>query len=48
VGDTVVLGARGVERIIELELTPDEKANFQKSVAAVKSLVETMNRLIAA
>jgi malate dehydrogenase len=48
VGVPVVLGARGVERIVELELTPEERADFQKSVEAVKSLVQTMNKLMAA
>jgi len=47
VGVPVVLGAGGVERIIELKMTTDEQAAFQKSVDAVKSLVETMRRLTA-
>ena len=45
VGVPVVLGAAGVERIIELPLAGDERAAFQKSVAAVKGLVEAMARL---
>ena len=45
VGVPVILGAGGVERIIELELSPSERAAFQKSVDAVKGLVETMARL---
>jgi malate dehydrogenase len=45
VGVPVVLGASGVEKIIELPLTDCEKAAFQKSVDAVKGLVETMARL---
>ena len=48
VGVPVILGAGGVERIIELELTAEEQAAFQKSVDAVKGLVETMDRLTAA
>ena len=47
VGVPVILGAGGVERIIELELTDAERAAFQKSVDAVKALVETMARLTA-
>ncbi|HID74421.1 MAG TPA: malate dehydrogenase [Planctomycetaceae bacterium] len=47
VGVPVVLGAGGVERIIELELDAEERAAFDKSVAAVKSLVATMERLAA-
>src|SRR6188474_3100902 len=42
VGVPVILGASGVERIIELELNAEEKAAFQKSVDAVKQLVATM------
>lgn len=45
VGVPVVLGAGGVERIIELDLTESERAAFQKSVDAVKGLVATMARL---
>jgi malate dehydrogenase len=46
VGVPVVLGANGVERIVEIELTPQEKADFQKSVAAVKELVAAMAKLV--
>lgn len=45
VGVPVVLGAGGVERVIELELSPQEKADFQKSVDAVKELVAAMGKL---
>ena len=45
VGVPVVLGIAGVERIIELQLSESERAAFQKSVDAVKGLVETMARL---
>jgi malate dehydrogenase len=47
VGVPVVLGSAGVEKIIELQLTNEEKAAFQKSVDAVKELVSTMNGLMA-
>jgi malate dehydrogenase len=46
VGVPVILGASGVERVIELELTSDEKTAFQKSVDAVKQLVATMAKLV--
>jgi malate dehydrogenase len=46
VGVPVILGASGVERVIELELTAEEKVAFQKSVDAVKSLVATMAKLV--
>jgi malate dehydrogenase len=40
VGVPVVLGASGVERIIEIELTDAEKAAFAKSVDAVKKTTD--------
>ena len=45
VGVPVILGAGGVERIIELELTEQERADFQKSVGAVKELVAAMSAM---
>jgi malate dehydrogenase len=44
VGIPVVLGAAGVERIIEVTLTEDEQAALQKSAASVRDLVDTMKR----
>jgi malate dehydrogenase len=46
VGVPIVLGAAGVERIVELKLTPEEQAAFKKSVDAVKELVTTMAKLV--
>jgi malate dehydrogenase len=40
VGVPVVIGSGGVERIIEIALDDAEKAMFEKSVAAVKTLME--------
>jgi malate dehydrogenase len=42
VGVPVILGTNGVEKIIELSLTDEERSNFAKSVDAVKGLVATM------
>jgi len=39
VGVPVILGAGGVERLVEIQMTPDENAMFQKSVEAVQGLV---------
>src|SRR5881409_2611884 len=39
VGVPVKLGAKGIEQIIEIKLTPEEKEALEKSVAAVKELV---------
>ncbi len=46
VGVPVILGASGVEKIVELQLTEDEQAAFQNSVDAVKQLVTTMAQLV--
>ena len=40
VGVPVVIGAGGVEKIVEVSLDADEKAMFAKSVASVQGLVE--------
>jgi malate dehydrogenase len=48
VGVPVVIGAGGVERIIELELTESERAEFAKSVAAVEGLVAACTTLAPA
>ncbi len=40
VGVPVVIGAGGVERIVEIELDRAEKAEFDKSVGSVKGLIE--------
>ncbi len=45
VGVPVVLGSGGVERVIELQLTEQERSEFQKSVDAVKELVKVMASL---
>jgi malate dehydrogenase len=47
VGVPVVLGANGVEKIVELELTEKEQAAFDNSVEAVKGLVATMDDLMS-
>jgi malate dehydrogenase len=41
VGVPVVIGAKGVERIVEIALDDSARANFQVSVDAVKELLET-------
>jgi malate dehydrogenase len=47
VGVPVILGASGVEKIIELKLTSEEQTAFTKSVDAVKQLVATMANLVS-
>jgi len=45
VGVPVVIGAKGVERIVEIKLDRTEKSMFNKSVAAVRDLNELIKRL---
>jgi malate dehydrogenase len=45
VGVPAVLSAKGVERVVELTLNEEEQAALNKSVDAVKGLVEDMGRL---
>ena len=46
VGVPVVIGAGGVEKIVEIELNPTEKAAFEKSCAAVQELIDASRKLI--
>jgi malate dehydrogenase len=45
VGVPVVIGAKGVERVVEIELNSQEKSDFTRSVGAVQSLVEACIRI---
>ena len=45
VGVPVVIGAKGVERIVELELTSAERNEFEKSAGAVKALVDACQKI---
>ena len=45
VGVPVVIGAGGVERIVEIKLDREEKAAFDKSVAAVRELIEVVKKM---
>ena len=40
VGVPTVIGAEGIERVVEIDMNADEKAMFDHSVDAVKGLVE--------
>ena len=40
VGVPVVIGEKGVERVLEIEMAKDEREMFAKSVASVKTLIE--------
>ncbi len=45
VGVPVVIGEKGVERIVEVTLTDEDKAGFQKSVSAVHGLMDAARTL---
>jgi malate dehydrogenase len=45
VGVPVKLGAGGIEQIIEIKLTPEERIALEKSAAAVRELVEAMQKM---
>jgi malate dehydrogenase len=42
VGVPVKLGAKGIEKIVEIKLTPQEKTELDRSAAAVKELVSVI------
>ena len=44
-GVPVVIGSKGVERIVEIQLNGAERAMFEKSVESVSSLVEACIRI---
>jgi malate dehydrogenase len=46
VGVPVVIGAGGMERIVEIKLNAAEQAAFEKSCAAVRELVEAAKKLV--
>jgi malate dehydrogenase len=45
VGVPAVLGAKGVERILEMPLTSEERSMFDHSVQAVRDLVDAVKSL---
>ncbi len=47
VGVPVVIGAKGVERVVEIKLDPAEKKAFNASVRAVKKTVADADRILA-
>jgi malate dehydrogenase len=47
VGVPVIIGAGGVEKIVEIQLSPEEKKMFDHSVGAVRTLVEVTKKVTA-
>ena len=44
-GVPVIIGSKGVEKVIELKLTNDEKMNFKKSIESVKELFNAARKI---
>ena len=44
-GVPVIIGAGGVEKIIELELSKEEKLNFDNSINSVKDLFDAAKKI---
>ena len=44
-GVPVIIGNKGVEKIVELKLTNEEKSDFNKSIKAVKDLFEAAKKI---
>ena len=44
-GVPVIIGSKGVEKVIELDLTADEKENFKKSINTVKDLFDAAKKI---
>jgi malate dehydrogenase len=45
VGVPAVIGAKGVERIVEIELNGAERSMFEKSATSVETLVEACKKI---
>ena len=44
-GVPVIIGSKGVEKIVELKLTPEEKTNFNNSVNSVRELFDAAKKI---
>ena len=44
-GVPVLIGSEGVEKIVEIELSDEEKENFEKSIAAVRDLFSAAKKI---
>ena len=44
-GVPVIIGSDGVEKIIEIKLTEEEKVNFEKSIKAVRELFDAAKKI---
>ena len=44
-GVPVIIGSGGVEKVVEIDLSKEEKINFEKSIDAVKDLFQAAKRI---
>ena len=44
-GVPVIIGSNGVEKVIELDLSDEEKINFNKSIESVKELFQAAKKI---
>ena len=44
-GVPVIIGSKGVEKIVEINLSSEEQENFQKSIEAVKELFNAAKKI---
>ena len=44
-GVPVIIGSEGVEKVIEIKLSSQEKENFEKSIRAVKELLNAAKKI---
>ena len=42
---SVIIGSKGVEKIVEIELSSEEKVNFKKSIEAVNDLFNAAKKI---
>ena len=43
-GDPCIIGGKGIEKIVELSLTEEEKAMLKKSAASVQAVVDVVKK----
>ena len=44
-GVPVIIGSNGVEKIVEIDLSAEEKSNFEKSIEAVRDLFNSAKNI---
>ena len=44
-GVPVIIGSKGVEKIVELELSSEETENFKKSISVVRELFNAAKKI---